>query len=333
MNDVEPRHIAIIHTGAIGDLVQAAPLLAALRAKWPKARVTLVGRPERGALLRMAGLVDAILDVETAGLWRLAANRGEADALPRALSEADLVLDFLNVEGTEAALRARVVQLKALPPAEWKSSAAEWLLEQARAALALPDVSPEPVLALSREARDAADRTLESHGITSAFVAIHPGSGSMKKNWPMARFEQVATRICREMGRAVVWLLGPAERERGPVPRAAEGRTVLDEMPLETVAGVLASADAYVGNDSGVTQVAAAVRSPHGRATPPVALFGPTNARVWGPRGPHVHIVRSQDGTMDAISVEQAWSAVRAAIGETSPREKNKPRVTPATGD
>jgi ADP-heptose:LPS heptosyltransferase len=321
--------IAIIHTGAIGDLVQAAPLLTALRAKWPEARVTLLGRPERGALLRMAGLVDTVVDAETCGLWRLTGDAGDSPP-PRPLSDADLVIDFLGLKGLRD---SRGVRIEPIPPRDWRSSAAEWLLEQGRAALALPEVSPEPVLAVPQAALDAAARTLRPHGIPRAFVAIHPGSGSVKKNWPLDRFQALAQRIRKEASRRIVWLLGPAEAERGPTPRAAEGETVLAEMPLDTVAAVLTLADAYVGNDSGVTQVAAAVRDPLGHATPTIALFGLTDARVWGPRGPHVHTVRSQDGTMDALSVEPAWSAVRAAIGEAPPREQHKPRVAPATGD
>jgi hypothetical protein len=49
-------------------------------------------------------------------------------------------------------------------------------------------------------------------------------------------------------------------------------------------------------------------------ATSVVALFGPTDARVWAPRGEHVHLVESPDGTMEGIDVEAAWEAVRAAL-------------------
>jgi ADP-heptose:LPS heptosyltransferase len=101
---------------------------------------------------------------------------------------------------------------------------------------------------------------------------------------------------------------------------------VLADLALETVAGILALADGYVGNDSGVTQLAAAVRGAEGRATPTVALFGPTDTRVWAPRGRHVRLIRSADGTMESIEAETVWAAVSAAIGEIAPREKSKPR-------
>ena len=324
MNDFSPHNITFIHTGAIGDLVQAAPLLRAIRAQWPDAHVTFIGRPQRGALLQMAALVDAVVDAETCGLWRLAGDEGTSGPLPRALAEADLVLDLLGL----AALRGRVVRVEPLPPADWRSSAAEWLLGQARGAIALPAVPPEPVLPVSEAILESARAALAAKGIGGGFAAIHPGSGSARKNWPMERFEALAHRIRKETGRQVVWLLGPAEMERQGAPAADANDAVLADTPLETVAGVLARADVYIGNDSGVTQVAAAVRgpgfaptqrgfalaTPGGRATPTVALFGPTDARIWGPRGFHVRLLRSPDGTMGAIGTDEVWANVRETL-------------------
>ena len=318
-----PHHIAIIHTGAIGDLVQTGPLLAAVRAKWPEARVTLVGRPERGRLLEMAGLVDAVADAETCSLWRARSRVGATAFLPPVLAEADLVIDLLWRPG-EKPWRGRIASLEPIPPEDWTRSAAAWLLEQA-AGLELPAAAPEPVLAVPAAVREAARKALAAKGIRRAFAAIHPGSGSTKKNWPMERFGEVARRLREEAGRQVVWLLGPAETERGIKPDA-RGGAVLADLALETVAGILALADGYVGNDSGVTQLAAAVRGAEGRRTPTVALFGPTDVRVWGPRGRHVRVVRSADGTMEGIEVETVWSAVRAVLGEVRRPAKNKPR-------
>ena len=317
------KHIAVIHTGAIGDLVQTGPLLAAVRAKWPEARVTLVGRPERGRLLEMAGLVDAVADAETCSLWRARSRVGATAFLPPVLAEADLVIDLLWRPG-EKPWRGRIASLEPIPPEDWTRSAAAWLLEQA-AGLELPAVPPEPVLAVPAAVREAARKALAAKGIRRAFAAIHPGSGSVRKNWAMERFGEIARRIREEAGRQIVWLLGPAETERGIKPDA-RGGAVLADLALETVAGILALADGYVGNDSGVTQLAAAVRGAEGRTTPTVALFGPTDARVWGPRGRHVRVVRSRDRTMTALGIEPVWSAVRAAIGEIAPREKSKPR-------
>ena len=76
---------------------------------------------------------------------------------------------------------------------------------------------------------------------------------------------------------------------------------------------VLSRAGVYLGNDSGVSHLAAAF------GAPTVALFGPTDARVWAPVGPAVRTVVSREGTMDGIGEEEVLAAARA-VRATGPR-------------
>jgi len=82
----------------------------------------------------------------------------------------------------------------------------------------------------------------------------------------------------------VRWCAGPEE--------ALEDSVRFDD--LYELAGWLASARLYIGNDSGVTHLAAAV------GTPVIAIFTATNPAVWGPRGEHVRIVRGMP-TVDEV--------------------------------
>ncbi len=103
------------------------------------------------------------------------------------------------------------------------------------------------------------------------FTVIHPFSGSPRKNWPLENFRRLAAVLgpCR-------WCAGPEE----PLDGAVRFEDLYD------LACWLASARLYVGNDSGITHLAAAV------GTPVIALFGPTDPAVWAPRGPRVQVVR-----------------------------------------
>jgi ADP-heptose:LPS heptosyltransferase len=311
------KRIVIIHAGGIGDLVQALPALAGVRAAWPGAAVTLIGRPERAVLARMAGVADACMDVETCGLWRLAGGDAAGAPALAVLGGADLVLDFLTKGALAAGLNRphgpQVVWVEPLPPPRWTETAAAWVSGQVRERLGTRPPAPAPEIAAPEAALAAARGILAARrGGHGPFVAIHPGSGSAKKNWPADRFAQVAERVRHEWRRDVVWLAGPAEIERGTLPPQVNPEAILEDLPLDEVAAVLALADAYLGNDSGITQVAAAVRRPDGRATPTVALFGPTDARVWAPRGDHVRVVRSPDGPVESIAAEEVWAALVA---------------------
>jgi hypothetical protein len=103
------------------------------------------------------------------------------------------------------------------------------------------------------------------------FGAIHPFSGGAGKNWPLDRFQYVA----RRLKVPVRWCAGPEE--------ALTDAARFDD--LYELAMWLASARLYIGNDSGITHLAAAV------GTPVLAIFGPSDPAIWGPRGDRVHVV------------------------------------------
>ena len=108
------------------------------------------------------------------------------------------------------------------------------------------------------------------------FAVIHPFSGSAKKNWPLENFRALARQLERTM--PVRWCAGA---EDPPL----EGAVRIDD--LYELACWLARARLYIGNDSGITHLAAAV------GTPVLALFGPaSDPAVWAPRGPHVRVAR-----------------------------------------
>jgi heptosyltransferase-3 len=107
------------------------------------------------------------------------------------------------------------------------------------------------------------------------FAVIHPFSGSPRKNWPLGKFHSLATRLERLM--PVRWCAG---RDDPPLP----GPVRIDD--LYELGCWLARARLYIGNDSGITHLAAAV------GTPVLALFGPSDPDVWAPRGQNVRVAR-----------------------------------------
>lgn len=171
------------------------------------------------------------------------------------------------------ALRGLPVEfLQAIPGTESGVHAVDWYMDQVGGMR-----GANPKLAVKRQ--------------DQGFVAIHPFASSAKKTWPLERFQAVA----RELGRPVRWVAGPQER--------LEGAERFDS--LWELAEWLGGASLYLGNDSGIGHLAAAC------GVPVVALFGPTEAQVWAPRGPRVEVVISPDGTMAGIDVEAASAASR----------------------
>ena len=119
------------------------------------------------------------------------------------------------------------------------------------------------------------------------FVVIHPGSGSAHKCVGPEILASVVA-VLQHSGTIPVILEGPADR--APVERLVQSclqpPVVLKGLDVLTVAGVLAHARFFLGQDSGVTHMAGLL----GMRT--VALFGPTDQARWAPRGAHVTIVQ-----------------------------------------
>ena len=114
-------------------------------------------------------------------------------------------------------------------------------------------------------------------------MVIHPFSGSPPKNWPLDRFRAAAGRLPL----AVNWSAGPEEYLTGATRFAG----------LDELARHIASAALYIGNDSGITHLAAAT------GTPVIVLFGgASNPRVWAPRGDHVRVIAAE--SLEAIFVD-----------------------------
>jgi heptosyltransferase-3 len=157
----------------------------------------------------------------------------------------------------------------ALPPAGEKIHAADFFLKQAGCSgVAIPRIPCRPAP-------------------PGDFAVIHPFSGSARKNWPLERYRELARRL--EM--SVRWCAGPEEQ--------LDDAVRIDN--LHELASWFSTARLYIGNDSGITHLAAAT------GVPVVAIFGPTDPAVWAPRGERVRVV---SGNLDDISVAHILSAV-----------------------
>jgi heptosyltransferase-3 len=120
------------------------------------------------------------------------------------------------------------------------------------------------------------------------FAVIHPFSSSPRKTWPLDGYREVAARL----DLPVKWCAGPEE--------TLEGAVRIDD--LYDLACWIATARVYIGNDSGITHLAAAV------GTPVVAIFMSTDPEIWAPAGSHVRVL--QNPAVDEV-VEQVLSLTK----------------------
>lgn len=295
--------VLLVRAGALGDLLLLRPALAALLASGHE--VELVAPLAAGRVLVGPGAARALHAWDGVELAEaLACGFGDGP-IARALDAAGAVVAFARSEPLVERLAARARRLIALdpaPPAQGPHAAA-WLAHAiaplvTASALDAATALQAPTLEFSRdETREAEERT---RPLPPGFVAVHPGSGSPAKNWPAERFYEAADTLAS----GEPWLLvaGPAEADLR-VPAAA---IVAREWPVRTLGAALARAGVHLGNDSGVSHLAAAA------GAPALALFGPTDPALWAPVGPRAAALRAPGGSLARLATSEVVAAARA---------------------
>lgn len=301
--------ILILRAGAIGDFILTLPALAAVRRTWPDAHIELAGYPQMGALAVSGGLVNTVVSLDNAEFARLFAIDAQLPAKQvQYIRLFDLIVSYLNdsdgivrrnlVAGGARRLvcgSARVTDRHAI-------NALLGPLEEVGIRVPANACSQ---LRLSDPQREGGRRRAADLG--EKVVVLHPGSGSPKKNWPLKRFLVLADRLRAETPLTPVFTLGEADEEIARELRSlASPIAVLPPCSLLDLAGFLSAGMGYVGNDSGITHLAAAL------GIPVVALFGPTNPRLWAPRGPNVTVLKSDRPAegLSAITADQVFDTL-----------------------
>ena len=317
-----PKRVLVMRPGALGDVLVTLPLLAAMRERFDGARVELMARADVGRLLAGWGTVDAACSIDRPEASALFMPE---DAVPerarRFFSQFDLAVSLWKDDDGRIvdALRRFVPDVYAiepLPDPECPDHISRQLLDRA-AGTGLIETTPDailPEIAVPREDIAAARRLVGE--AASPLVAIHPGSGSTAKNWPAERFAEVA-RTLRERGASVIIVEGPADAGAAALLREALRGETLPELrcvELPVLAGALSLCDCLVGNDSGVSHLAAAV------GTPVVAVFGPSDPRHWRPMRPPSLVVRSATGNTADVEVADVLAAVKLATASSCAR-------------
>ena len=296
--DGRPR-VLVIRPGALGDTLLTEPVVAALRAAHKAAIIELAGRTDYLPLLVGQELADACTSTDSAAFTSLF---GED---PLELPTYDIVLAYLpDPDGALAAkLRGRNKRAVVFDPRPAEGGTVHIVdhLLGALAPLGICAARSRPRLTCRNEWSAAARALLERR---RDYAVIHPGSGGRPKLWAPEKWAAVISAL---WPLEFVLTCGPADDEvANDVLARVAGRSrvvAVRGRPVTTLAGVLAGAKLYLGCDSGVTHLAAAL------GVPTVAVFGPTDPQVWAPRGPNVRVVVGRGATR-SVAVANVLDAV-----------------------
>lgn len=305
-----PVRFLVLRGGAIGDFIVTLPVFQALRTRWPDAYIELIGYPHIARLALEGGLVNKVDSLDRANIALFfARNPSFPKELCAFIRSFDLIFSFLHDknglvrENLLLAGARQVIYGSPLIPED--VHAVDHLLAPLES-LALYEKGATPDLRLDDKAREEGRELLASIGGSGPALLLHPGSGSPRKNWPIERFVALAELAERDTAWTPVFLLGEAdETARIALEQLRPTAYTLTGLDLIQVAQVVSNARVHVGNDSGITHLAAAL------SVPTIALFGPSSSTQWGPRGKSVSILDAGSSDLADLPVEQVWSALR----------------------
>lgn len=306
-------NVFIHHEGALGDVVLSLPVIRAIAAGGKT--LHFAGRRDVGSLLRETGI---IVEASSSGDSRFVPlHAGRADEGARAfLRSFERAVIFTADPASPFVTAVRDVLpgtdvIVTIPPAGMLVPIPQYRLRQFGADLVPGD---GPLLPVPKLHQELAAGILSRGGFDGfrPVVAVHPGSGGKTKCWPLDRYLSLLGDLKSRVDPFIIIFSGPAEDDaiKDRIDAFVRGRFGVlhfSDADLIAVAALLRSSDLYLGNDSGVSHLAAAV------GCRVIVLFGPTDPALWRPQGPQVEVLWSAD--LAGVPVAAVYERVSLALG------------------
>lgn len=319
----------MIRGGAIGDFILTLPAIAALRRQFPEAHLEVLGYPHIVQLAIAAELVDRVQSIEAGALAGFFARNGKLEPdLADYFSEFDIIVSYLydpDLIFQTNVLRCSPAHFITGPhrPNEAEKIHAAKVYLRPLERLAIFDADPVPRLKVGQSPR-VSSLTFSANVVNAGekpamklTVALHPGSGSERKNWPEERWAELLEHLVNSTNLNLLLVGGEAEGERLQRLTAALPPTrmrVARNLALPELAAALQQCAAFVGHDSGISHLAAAL------GIPGLVLWGHTTEAVWRPPNEKVTVLKAARGIKD-IAVAQVTTELNRLLNNRTPRQ------------
>ena len=334
------RRFLIVRLGSLGDVVHAIPAAAALRKRFPDARIDWMVDPRYMDLVRLVRAVDGVVPVDPRGskarllsAFRATWSAGydaalDLQGLIKSAALARLAVPGRVIGFPRAHLRepwARVFYSDAPDP----GPRTHVIYKNLGVLRALGVNDPDVSFPITIPQTDAVDAVQSRYGVRR-YVLLNAGAAWPNKRWPPGRFGALARTIRERLGLAPVVLWGGDERALAEEVVSASGGAA-DAAPRTTVMdlfGIARGAAAMVSGDTGPLHIAASV------GTPLVALFGPSDPERNGPWSPddivlsryarcschYARRCRLDTPCIERIDTDEVFAAVERRLGITKGR-------------
>lgn len=298
----------LITSGAIGDCILALPLVDFVKNKLGLGGIDIIGRSEYIDFYPSRSCVRGIRSIESIAFNRMFCDwrnfeLEEKDVLISAFEGYEQIVSFMGYDNSDfeqnliytvnCSHAADIRMLGFSAATEFKGHISEFYIREfaRKADIEVSGELFDPckvfITPLDSDV-EMGRELLRSYGLdlSKKIVAIHPGSGGLKKCWHVKNFFNVAKKV-KSTGAEVVLMLGPAELDRAGEEMTAKLNGVglcVSGLGLGEILQILSCVDVYLGNDSGITHMSSAM------GTETIAIFGASNEVLFRPIGPKVKL-------------------------------------------
>jgi ADP-heptose:LPS heptosyltransferase len=309
------KRILVIRGGAIGDFILTLPALKALREAYLDAHIEILGYKHIAALAENRLYAQAVHSIEYGPLSSFFAKNSELSAeLASYFASFDLIISYLYDPARifESNLRRCGVENLLCGPArivEENGHAAKQLARPIEdLGIRVADLTER--IFLSKDDRQFAEEFLRN--LSRPIVAIHPGSGSKKKNWPLQNWIALSSREHWHVEKrpSLVVVSGEADKAQTALLECTwknQDVRFAKNLPLLHLAAILEHS-IFIGHDSGISHLAAATEANC------ILLFGPTDPNVWAPRNENVQVVMTQSGRLEDLEIAPVQAALTTIL-------------------
>lgn len=271
--------LLIINQGAIGDIISLFPAIIRLREKF--SRIDAICKKSLGELACSFKLISKAYPIEAAFFSSMFSEKVDAVAAEIINSYDEILLFSYSQElerGIGGIVQRKIHRIPPRPGAHLDIHILNHILSRLAESRLIDDPAPPENDYFAR---------LTEHEETK--IILHPGSGSMRKNWPVSNF--IATfKILRAAGMHPEIILGPAEQSLSEIfaKNLPAGSRIYMLSDLFDLIRILKQSGGFIGNDSGISHLAAFM------GIPTVVIFGPSDPKRWKPFGRSVEIIRPE---------------------------------------
>jgi heptosyltransferase III len=306
--DLQTKRALIIQPGAIGDCILTLPLASFIKYTLHLGSMDFLGHTEYIGFFPGRTCIDSVSSIDSIDLHRLFVDSkdftlADNDPLIKVFSDYSWIITFLGesesnfeknlIFTSNCSSTSEVITLSCQPSKTDEEHITDYLIKQFSNQC---DISPQEPFAFNQDCHIKATKNditkgkdlLWEFGLEpqKKLVVIQPGGGALNKCWHIDNYLSIVSEL-RSKNTQVVFLLGPAELEKfsnETIQSMANATKCLADLPLTEVLKILTCTDAFIGNDSGITHLAASM------GVNTLVIFGPTNPNIYRPLGPKVRV-------------------------------------------